>query len=483
MLKTVSPSGPKSTGGAGFRTLMGALAIKQLPRATRKLPKAVPEVLRFDSRPGSGQASASMTRVVLFDIDGTLIRTGGAGVRAFARTAEIAFGKPGGTRTMRFHGRTDASLVREFLRLHDLADTAENLDRFLATYGFLLDEELERHRGEICPGVTDCLAQLRALPEPPLVGLLTGNIRVGAALKLAAHGLAAEFSVGAFADDHESRNELAAVAQRRASEMLGCAMAGHEILVVGDTLADIECAHSIGGRCLAVATGGDTLPDLLAHSPALAVESLADLPVERMLSAGAHWERPTDWEALYQARDTRWDKGEPTPALVDFLRDHAELVARGGTVAVPGCGRGHDARAWAEAGLRAQGLDFAPTAVTEAKRLHAGLAHVGFARSDFLADPPPAAFDWLFEHTLFCAIPPGRRDDYVRAAAGWVKPGGYYLAVNYLQPQDHYGPPFGATVKELGERFSPHFELVKHWVPRSFPSRKDRERCFLWRRR
>ena len=131
-----------------------------------------------------------MTRVVLFDIDGTLIRTGGAGVRAFARTAEIAFGKPGGTRTMRFHGRTDTSLVREFLRLHDLADTADNVDRVLATYAFLLDEELERQRGETCPGVTECLAQLRARPEPPVVGLLTGNIRVGAALKLAAHGLA-----------------------------------------------------------------------------------------------------------------------------------------------------------------------------------------------------------------------------------------------------------------------------------------------------
>lgn len=462
---------------------MGELAIKELRPATRKLPKAVPEVRRFDSRPGSGQTPRSMTRVVLFDIDGTLIRTGGAGVRAFARTAEIAFGKPGGTRTMRFHGRTDTSLVREFLRLHALADTADNVDRFLATYAFLLDEELERQRGETCPGVTECLAQLRALPEPPVVGLLTGNIRVGAALKLAAHGLAEDFTLGAFADDHESRNELAAIAQRRASERLGRAVAGHEILVIGDTLADIECAHSIGARCLAVATGGDSLPELLAHSPALAVDSLAGLPVERMLNAGTHWERPTDWEALYQARDTRWDKGEPTPALVDFLREHQELTAAGGTVAVPGCGRGHDVRAWAEAGFEAHGFDFAPTAVVEASERHAGLTNVRFRHSDFLADPPPSAFDWLFEHTLFCAIPPGRRDDYVHSVAQWVKPGGHYLAVNYLQPQDHFGPPFGATVKELTARFSPHFELVKHWVPRSFPSREGRERCFLWLRR
>ncbi len=424
-----------------------------------------------------------MTRVVLFDIDGTLIRTGGAGVRAFARTAELAFGKPGGTATMRFHGRTDTSLVREFLRLHGFADTPENLERFLATYLFLLDEELERHRGETCPGVPELIARLRALSEPPLIGLLTGNVRVGAALKLAAHGLAEEFVLGAFGDDHESRNELAAVAQRRASQMLGHAVAGHEIVVIGDTQADVECAHAIGARCVAVATGGDPLDHLLAHSPVLALDTLAAVSAERILAAGVHWERPTDWEALYQARDTRWDKGEPTPALVDFLREHPEFVARGGTVAVPGCGRGHDARAWAKVGFHTKGFDFAPSAVTEASAADNDGVEVSFHQADFLTGNPPHAFDWLFEHTLFCAIPPGRRDDYVRSVAQWVPPGGHYLAVNYLQPQDEFGPPFGATVGELITRFSPQFELVKHWVPRSFPGRAGRERCFLWRRR
>ncbi len=424
-----------------------------------------------------------MTRVVLFDIDGTLIRTGGAGVRAFARTADLVFGRPGGTERMRFHGRTDTSLVREFLRLNGLADSPENQERFLAAYLLLLDEELERHRGESCPGVLPLLAALNALPEPPLIGLLTGNVRVGAALKLAAHGLESGFELGAFGDDHENRNELAAIAQRRAAGLLGRDVPGHEILVIGDTQADIECAHAIGARCLAVATGGDPLPHLLAHSPALAVDSLADLPVDRLLRAGEYWERPTDWEALYQARDTRWDKGEPTPALVDFLRDHPDLVQRGGTVAVPGCGRGHDVRAWAEAGFRARGYDLAPTAVAEASQLHAGVDRAVFAQADFLRGKARGPFDWLFEHTLFCAISPEMRDRYVRAAARWVKPGGHYFAVNYLQPQDHFGPPFGATVEELIARFSPHFELVKHWVPRSFPSRRDRERCFLWRRR
>ena len=97
--------------------------------------------------------------------------------------------------------------------------------------------------------------------------------------------------------------------------------------------------------------------------------------------------------------------------------------------------------------------------------------------------PPAAPFDWLFEHTLFCAIPPARRDDSVAAAARWVRPGGNYLAVNYLQPRDETGPPFGTTIAELRRRFGPHFELVRHWRPRSFAGREGRERVFWWQKR
>lgn len=424
-----------------------------------------------------------MSRVVLFDIDGTLIRTGGAGMKAFARTAELVFDKPGGTDRLHFHGRTDTSLVREFFRVNGLPDTPENAARFLEAYVPLLHDQLDQHRGETCPGVRELIAGLRALPEPPVIGLLTGNIRLGAALKLGAHGLDGEFAVGAFGDDHENRNQLAAVARERAGRHLGRELRGGEIVVIGDAPADIECARAIGARVVAVATGALPLPDLLAHSPDLAVESLAGLSSERVLAAGEHWERETDWESLYQARDTRWDKGEAAPALLDFLAEHPELVARGGTVAVPGCGRGHDARAWAAAGFKALGFDLAPSAVSAAGALVPSGLDVAFHQSDFLAAPPPHAFDWLFEHTLFCAIPPVRREEYVRAVARWLPSGGHYLAVNYLQPHDEAGPPFGATVSELLARFSPHFELVKHWVPRSFPSRAGRERCFLWRRK
>jgi hypothetical protein len=105
-----------------------------------------------------------------------------------------------------------------------------------------------------------------------------------------------------------------------------------------------------------------------------------------------------------------------------------------------------------------------------------------FHLADFLRDEPPPQFDWLFEHTLFCAIQPVERDDYVRAVLRWLKPGGNYLAVNYFDCGPD-GPPFPTTRAELLERFSPHFELLADWTPRSYPNREGKERMFHWRRK
>ena len=425
-----------------------------------------------------------MTRLVLFDIDGTLIRTGGAGVRAFARTAEVIHGRPRGTDALRFHGRTDTSLVREFLRAHRIQDTPWNVRHFLDAYVFLLDAELRRGAGELCPGVWEYIRSLRALPDPPLLGLLTGNVRLGAALKLAAHGLGDEFILGAFGDDHEDRNQLAVIARDRANRRLGRRLEGKEIVVVGDTVADIECAHHIGARCLAVATGGVSLSDLLAHSPAAAVESLEEAVAGSLVGKGESRGVATDWEALYQTGDTRWDKGQPAPGLAEFLERNPTL--KKGRVLVPGCGRGHDAVAWARAGHQVQGMDLAPSAVTEAQQRAPSDLPPGaltFALGDFLASVPrEPAFDYLFEHTLFCAIPPDRRDDYLEAVWRHLKPGGSFVALHYLQPRDPSGPPFGVTVAEVLRRFGTRLELVGHWVPPSFDGRLQRERFFHWRR-
>jgi SAM-dependent methyltransferase len=104
-----------------------------------------------------------------------------------------------------------------------------------------------------------------------------------------------------------------------------------------------------------------------------------------------------------------------------------------------------------------------------------------FGIEDFLKDEPPVRFDWVFEHTLFCAIDPRDRDDYVKAVARWLKPDGHYLAVNYLIP-DEDGPPFGTARDELVRRFEPHFDLVSDWVPRSYPNRTGLERMLWWKR-
>jgi SAM-dependent methyltransferase len=185
------------------------------------------------------------------------------------------------------------------------------------------------------------------------------------------------------------------------------------------------------------------------------------------------------WENRYLTRDMPWEKGEASPGLVDFLAVNPALPR--GTVCVPGCGTGHDARAFARAGFATFGFDFAPSAVKSAREQSAGLP-ILYTQADFLHDTPPQKFDWLFEHTLFCAIQPEQREEYVRAVLCWLKPDGQYLAVNYIECGPD-GPPFPTTREEQLERFSPHFDLVADWVPRSYSNREGRERMFWWRRK
>lgn len=189
----------------------------------------------------------------------------------------------------------------------------------------------------------------------------------------------------------------------------------------------------------------------------------------------------TNWEDHYQRGDTPWEKGEPSPGLVDWLAAHP--AAPRGSVLVPGCGTGHDVRSFVSAGFVATGLDIAPSAVKlcREKTAAAGL-NADFRLGNFLADEPFARFDWLFEHTCFCAIDPARRDDYVRAVLRWLKPAGHFLAIHYLIP-DTDGPPFGTTRDEVMRRFSPHFELRDEWVPRSYPNRTNLELMLWWKRK
>ena len=218
-----------------------------------------------------------MIKLVLFDIDGTLIYTCGAGQHAFGRVFTAEFGVANAAERVSFAGRTDPAIVREVFLQHDIDPVAENFQRFWSNYVFWLDHFLTQLPGRVHGGVWELLHDLRRLSMPPVIGLLTGNIRLGAEIKLRRFDLWDEFVMGGFGDDDENRNHIAAIAQRRGVAMLGKKLRGEEILVIGDTPLDIQCARAIEAKVLAVATGGSTLEQLQCHQPDWAVASLEEV--------------------------------------------------------------------------------------------------------------------------------------------------------------------------------------------------------------
>lgn len=223
-----------------------------------------------------------MIRLVLFDIDGTLVHTGGAGVKAFARVFAEEFGAHDGLEKLKFAGRTDVSLVREFFKIHGIAETPDHFNRFFERYVLWLDHILGHSQTEACLGVWEMLAKMKSLAQPPLLGLLTGNIALGAEIKLRHFDLWDEFETGAFADDSEDRDEIAAIAKQRGGRVLRKNLHGNEVLVIGDTPLDIRCGRAIGAKVLAVATGGATLEELQRHAPDWTVSDLREISAEEV---------------------------------------------------------------------------------------------------------------------------------------------------------------------------------------------------------
>jgi methyl halide transferase len=189
---------------------------------------------------------------------------------------------------------------------------------------------------------------------------------------------------------------------------------------------------------------------------------------------------PVDWEARYQAGDTPWDEGYAAPALTEFLSRHPIF----GEVLVPGSGPGHDVRALATHGARVTGLDLSSTAIAIARSYpNTGGEH--YVQENLFTLPASwnDRFDWVFEHTCFCAIPPSLRGEYVRAIGAALKPGGHFFAIFYLNPAATSGPPHGVSLENIAELFQHDFELLEEWLPQdAFEGRAGREICQLWRK-
>ena len=218
-------------------------------------------------------------KLVLFDIDGTILWSDGAGRRAMTSALTNVFGTAGPT-DYRYDGKTDPQIVRDLMRFagHSDAYIDARLPRLIECYlaGLMAELASGHCQPRLFSGVPELLDAIEAHAEIAL-GLLTGNTREGAALKLRAAGVDPErFRVGAFGSDHAHRPELPAIAVRRARETLGLDVPGSAVLVIGDTPADIECGRSIGARCIAVATGRYSVEELASHAPLAVFPDLTD---------------------------------------------------------------------------------------------------------------------------------------------------------------------------------------------------------------
>lgn len=216
------------------------------------------------------------TKLVLFDIDGTLITSGGAGEHALRLALKERFGIVDDLRDIEIAGKTDSGITRRILKKHGLEQSMENISAFYDTYLHFLAQQLPVKKGRLLPGILELLEAIKALPDVAMA-LLTGNLSRGAELKLTQYGLWDYFEFGAFADDHQDRNQLGRFAQSRALDKHGVEFDVHRTFVIGDTPHDIDCGRAFGAKTAAIATGNFSREQLATHQPDFLFDDLSNV--------------------------------------------------------------------------------------------------------------------------------------------------------------------------------------------------------------
>jgi phosphoglycolate phosphatase len=221
---------------------------------------------------------ATGPRLLLFDVDGTLLSPGPGARAAFAGALEEVFGTHGAMDTYAFDGKLDPLIVAELMRGAGVADAviAGGLSRALDLYADRLEAALALQRPRLKPRVTELLDRVAAAPSA-VPALLTGNVERGARIKLSAAGLWERFRFGVFGDEAARREELGLLALSRAREATGISFDGRSSVVIGDSRQDVACGRAIGARVVAVATGKTAAVELAAAGADVVLQDFSDL--------------------------------------------------------------------------------------------------------------------------------------------------------------------------------------------------------------